>query len=109
MKRLLPVSLFLFSLATTAAGAEMALPEPVSNNAVAFANGPDGPTLYSFLGLGAGRRYSDIRRSATACSLRTQRCVALPEVPVSQGRLAATAATVGGKVYLFGGYSVAAD
>jgi N-acetylneuraminic acid mutarotase len=109
VKRLLPLGLFLLSLATTAAGAEMILPEPVSNNAVALADGPDGPTLYSFLGLGPGKSYRDIRRSATACSLRARRCVALPEVPVSRGRLAATAATVGGKIYLFGGYSVAED
>lgn len=107
MKRLLPAGLFLLSLASTAAGAEMVLPEPVSNNAVAFAYGPSGPTLYSFLGLGAGKSSRDIRRSATACSLRAQRCVALPEVPAPQGRLAATAVTVGGRIYLFGGYSVA--
>ncbi len=109
MKRLLLAGLVLAALSTRTAGAEMVLPEPVSNNAVALANGPAGPTLYSFLGLGAGKGYGDIRRSASACSLRTQRCVALPEVPVALGRLAATAATVGGKVYLFGGYSVAKD
>ena len=109
MKRLLPASLLLLSLATTAAGAEMVLPAPVTNDAVAFADGPDGPTLYSFLGLGAGKTWRDILRSAAACALRTQRCVAVPEVPVAQGRIAATAASVGGKIYLFGGYSVAAD
>jgi hypothetical protein len=109
MKRWLPASLVWLSLATTAAGAGMVLPEPVTNNAVALAKGPDGPTLYSFLGLGAGKTWRDIRRTAVACSLRTQRCVALPEVPVPQGRVGSTAASVGGKVYLFGGYSVAAD
>jgi hypothetical protein len=87
----------------------MVLPAPVSNNAVALANGPDGPTLYSFLGLGAGKTWRDIRRSAAACALRAQRCAALPDVPVPQGRIAATAVTVGGRIYLFGGYSVAAD
>jgi N-acetylneuraminic acid mutarotase len=97
------------AMATTAAAADMALPAPVSNNAVALARGPEGPTLYSFLGLGAGKTWRDIRRQAAACSLRARRCVALPDVPVAQGRLAATAATVGGKVYLFGGYSVAKD
>ena len=85
------------------------MPEPVSNNAVALAYGPEGQTLYSFLGLGAGKTYRDIGRSASACSLRTHHCVALPDVPVPQGRLAATAATAGGKIYLFGGYSVTSD
>jgi hypothetical protein len=33
----------------------------------------------------------------------------LPNVPVKAGRLAATAVTVAGSVYLFGGYTVAAD
>lgn len=109
VKPLFPVGLLLVSLATTAAGSKMILPEPVSNNAVAFAYGPDGPTLYSFLGLGAGKGYRDIRRSASACILRAGRCVALPDVPIAQGRLAATAAAAGGRIYLFGGYSVAQD
>lgn len=109
MKRLLPATLACISLATAASGSEMVLPEPVSNNAVALAYGPDGPTIYSFLGLGAGKTYRDIRRSATACSLRARRCVVLPDVPVPQGRLAATAVTAGGKIYLFGGYSVTKD
>src|SRR5215475_1067231 len=106
MKRLLPAGLLFASLATAAAGAKLVLPEPISNNAVALAYGPEGPTIYSFLGLGAGKTYRDIRRSASACSLRAQHCVMLPQVPVSQGRLAATAASAGGKIYLFGGYSV---
>jgi hypothetical protein len=33
----------------------------------------------------------------------------LPDVPVAQGRLASIAATAGGDIYLFGGYTVAAD
>jgi N-acetylneuraminic acid mutarotase len=113
MKRSISAGLMAAFLTSTAAGvaaaADRVLPAPVSNNAVALARGPDGPALYSFLGLGAGKTWRDIRRQAAACSLRTERCVALADVPVAQGRLAATAATVGGEVYLFGGYSVAAD
>lgn len=109
MKPMLLASLALALAATRATAAEMVLPAPVSNNAVALAQGPDGPTLYSFLGLGAEKAYGDIGRTASACSLRTRRCAALADVPVAQGRLAATAASVGGKVYLFGGYSVARD
>ena len=106
MKSLLTVTLLCLSAASPALGGEMTLPWPVSNNAVAFAQGPDGPTLYSFLGLGPGKSFRDIVRTAAACSLRTGQCTALPDVPLPQGRLAATAATVGGKIHLLGGYSV---
>ena len=96
-----------FSLAAT--GGEMTLPWPVSDNAVALAEGPDGPTLYSFLGIGSGKSFRDIARFAASCPLKSGRCAALPDVPLPQGRLAGTAVMVGGKIYLFGGYSVSED
>ncbi|MEM9057197.1 MAG: galactose oxidase, partial [Pseudomonadota bacterium] len=36
-----------------------ALPEPISNNAVAALPTARGPVLYSFLGLRAGKTYAD--------------------------------------------------
>lgn len=86
------------------------LPSPVSNNAVAYvAGGADDGTLYSFLGLGAGKTHADVVRTAFACNARSLACRQLPDVPVDEGRLASSAATVAGKIYIFGGYTVAAD
>ena len=87
-----------------------ALPAPVANNAVAYARDAKGEgTIYSFLGLGAGKTAADIVSSAYACPEATLDCRAISGVPVSEGRLAGVAATVGGKIYLFGGYTVAPD
>ena len=87
-----------------------ALPAPVANNAVAFANDAKGQgTIYSFLGLGPGKTHADIVTRAYACIEATLDCRAIGDVPVDQGRLAAAAATVGGKIYIFGGYTVAPD
>ena len=86
-----------------------ALPEPISNNAVAVADGPDGPTLYSFNGLKAGKSWKDTSNAAFACVIATESCKAIAPVPVPQGRLASAAVTVAGKIYIFGGYTVAAN
>ena len=88
---------------------EFILPAPVANNAVALAEGPQGPTLYSFLGLASGKTHRDVVRHSYACPLENSTCYALSDVPVDQGRLASVAATVRGKVLLFGGYTLAAD
>lgn len=85
------------------------LPAPVSNNAVALTDGPDGAMIYSFLGLGAGKTHTDITRAAYAVNLATGDSRTLPPVPVPQGTLAATAITVNGLIYVIGGYTVAPD
>lgn len=83
------------------------LPAPVCNNAVALV-GVDGEDhLYSFLGLGAGKRWQDISRAAYAWSPTQGQWRELAPVPVTQGRLASVAAVAGGHIYLFGGYTVA--
>ena len=45
------------------------LPIAHSNNAVAIASTSDGPTLYSFNGLRAGKSHSDVSHQAFACAL----------------------------------------
>ena len=87
--------------------AAFALPEPISNNAVTVADGPDGPTLYSFNGLKAGKSWKDTSNAAYACVIATQSCKTIAPVPVPEGRLASAAVTVAGKIYIFGGYTVA--
>lgn len=86
-----------------------ALPEPISNNAVAVAVGPDGPTLYSFNGLKVGKSWKDTSTAAYACVLATEICKIIASVPVPEGRLASAAVPVAGKIYIFGGYTVAAN
>jgi hypothetical protein len=85
------------------------LPVPVANNAVAAAMVDGRPTLFSFLGLESGRDYRAITTRAFALDVGSGQWEALPAVPGRVGRLAATAQSVGGRVYVFGGYEVAAD
>ena len=85
------------------------LPEPLSNNAVAAAEVDGRVRVLSFLGIGASRDYTAISRRAYALDVSTGVWERLPDVPGPAGRLAATAEAVGGQVYLFGGYEVAAD
>ena len=84
------------------------LPDPVSNNALALVASQQSIHIHSFLGLGSGKKRSDILRSSFAWDSLSGQWSRLPDVPVDEGRLAATAVTVGRQVYLFGGYSVAA-
>jgi hypothetical protein len=86
-----------------------ALPVPVANNAVVAAIVDGRPQIFSFLGLGAGRDYAAITTGAFALDPVAGRWERLPDVPGAVGRLAATAQSVGSRVFVFGGYSVAAD
>ncbi len=106
------LTLLLALLARPLAAAESdlpALPIAQSNNAVAVVELADTTRLYSFMGLGAGKTWRDIDRHAFEYDRTRGTWQALPPVPVERGRLAAVAATAGGKVYLFGGYTVAED
>lgn len=85
------------------------LPTPHSNNAVAKLEVDGSARFYSFMGLTAGKTHADISKRAFEFDLKRNNWRALPDVPVALGRLASTAVGVGGRVYLFGGYTVAAD
>lgn len=85
------------------------LPAAVSNNAVAGVRVHGEARLYSFLGLGSGKQWHDITRAAYGWREGDAHWNALPPVPVASGRLASVAAVAGGQIYLFGGYTVAAD
>ncbi|RDV28911.1 galactose oxidase [Alteromonas aestuariivivens] len=93
-----------------------ALPEPVTNNAVASLRLNQHQYLFSFMGLGAGKTHKDIHNRAWQLIIdpqgNTQGWQAIPSVPSSQslsGRLASVAVGAGNYVYLFGGYTVSAD
>ncbi len=83
------------------------LPEPISNNAIAY-HAPS-QTVYSFAGLGVGKTWRDVTAAAYACDLEQQSCKAVAPLPGGVGRLAAAAQVIGDIIYVFGGYSVAED
>lgn len=85
------------------------LPTATSNNAVTLVESGDGVYLYSFLGLGSGKTWKDISSSAFVLSPGAASWTELEPVPGRAGRLAASAVSVGGAAWLFGGYTVAAD
>ncbi|MEW4468187.1 hypothetical protein AB1K62_10180 [Parasphingorhabdus sp. JC815] len=84
---------------------EFALPVPITNNAVALAG--RNQAIYSFNGLKSGKTWQDTSNAAFACDIGLKTCKEIASVPVSDGRLASTAVTVAGKIYIFGGYTVA--
>ncbi len=84
------------------------LPEPVTNNAVAVASGPRGTAVYSFLGLDASLAWDGATARAYRWRMGDDIWTALPPVP-GPGRLAATAQAVSGRIYVFGGYTIAED
>ena len=82
------------------------LPQPVTNNAVAAVVRDGRWEIFSFLGLGTGKTWRDTTNRAWAWREGDAVWQELPTVPVPVGRLAATACTVAGKIFLFGGYTV---
>src|SRR3954471_20776314 len=82
------------------------LPAAVTNNAVAGLKFHGRTLIYSFMGLGPEKTSASITREAYVYDPRTQAWKALPHVPGENGRIAAAAVGVYGRVYLFGGYTV---
>ncbi len=84
-----------------------ALPQPISNNAVAYLRINDQDQFYSFNGLTAGKTFADVSNEAYVWKNGQWLALNVPEqqLPV----LASTAVAVNGSVYLFGGYTVAKD
>lgn len=91
------------------------LPSPISNNAVAAVRRPDGSsTLYSLMGITDPNNTDTITTACHALDLRpsgepaTGAWRRITDAPAlfDQGKIGASAAAVGGKVYLIGGYAV---
>lgn len=85
------------------------LPVAVTNNAVALVSTTDGFQLFSFGGLVNGKTWREVSDRAFAYQSTKNRWQEIGPIPGEKGRLAATAQTVDGQVYLFGGYTVAED
>ncbi len=84
------------------------LPVRRANNAVAAMETMRGPALFSFLGLDSTKRWSGVRNDAYRWNMRSTTWQRIAAVP-GPGRLAATAQVVRGRIYVIGGYTVAAD
>jgi N-acetylneuraminic acid mutarotase len=90
------------------------LPEPVSNNGVAYVENQEQKYLLSFMGLGAGKTYQDVHNKVWALPLNDsyqaaglwQVKQAVPSSLPLIGRLATVAVGIQDKAYVFGGYTV---
>jgi N-acetylneuraminic acid mutarotase len=105
----------MFALALVALGCEapaqqaLQLPIAVANNAVAGLEIDGTPHLFSFSGLGAGKTHSDVTSAAFSVDLRAGTVTRLADVPGGKDRLASVAVGLYDRIFIFGGYTVAAD
>lgn len=84
-------------------------PAPRANNAVAVSPRAEGFAFWSFNGLGPSKTYDDVRRDAFVCEIPKNTCRTIEGPPVADGRLASVAVFLYDRIFLFGGYTVAAD
>ncbi len=84
------------------------LPNAVTNNAVAAVVTPEGPAVFSFLGLDSTKRWDGIVTASFRWNIGEPRWSVIAPVP-GRGRLAATAQAWRGRIFLFGGYTVDTD
>jgi N-acetylneuraminic acid mutarotase len=85
------------------------MPMPISNNAVSQAVVSGVPYVYSFAGIDSTKIYSGINLKSFRYNTQTDRWDSLPDLPDVIGKIAAGASTVKNKIYIIGGYSVAAN
>ncbi|HET8865921.1 MAG TPA: hypothetical protein VFM80_09485 [Gracilimonas sp.] len=85
------------------------LPIPISNNAVSSAVVDGNPYLFTFLGLEEGKTFENVSHFSARYDIQNNTWEEIPSVPDEIGRLASTAETVNGQIYIFGGYTVAED
>lgn len=85
------------------------LPVAISNNAVASLKAGRREYLVSFNGLGEGKTHADTLASTWIYDSRSRDWTEADPVPGEVGRLASVAAAADGRVYIFGGYTVAGD
>ncbi|MEM9101016.1 MAG: galactose oxidase [Pseudomonadota bacterium] len=100
---------FLFSLTGYSEDIELIgkLNHPIANNAVAHIKTQDDLILYSFNGLKSAKDWKAVSNLVMSFSIKQQKSQTLSHVPWKEGRLASIAATAGGNIYIFGGYTVA--
>ena len=84
------------------------MPEPVANHAVTEAMSNDTMCVYSFCGIDSSKVYSGIHQRAFKYNTVSQEWTVLAPVP-DDGKIAAGASVIQGKVYVAGGYYVFAN
>jgi N-acetylneuraminic acid mutarotase len=82
------------------------LPIPIANNAVAAMKTATGCDVYTFGGIGTARTSAAI--TTAAYRWRADQWTKLPDLP-GLPRIASSAVGIAGKVYVIGGYSIAAN
>lgn len=85
------------------------MPEAVSNNAVTMANVNGVPHLFSFGGIDESKLQSGIHLRSYRYNTASNQWEQIPDLPDLNGKIAAAASTVKNKVYIIGGYHVAAN
>ncbi len=85
-----------------------ALPVPVSNNAVVGVETADGPAVFSLAGIDGTLRWDGITNRVFRWNVGSDAWTEVAPAPGPR-RIAATAQSVKGRIYLLGGYTVAAD
>ncbi|KVX00496.1 Kelch repeat-containing protein [Shewanella frigidimarina] len=89
-----------------------AIPQPVSNNAIALVHSNNKSYLLSFMGLAPEKNHLAVHNHAWALSLtdrssQWQSIADVPHITPLAGRLASIAIGINDKAYVFGGYTVA--
>lgn len=82
------------------------LPMPTANHAVCAGQVNDAWYVYSFGGITTGLTNDQIHRSAFKYDVSLDQWSALPDVPDTLGKIAASASVVGNVAYVIGGYHV---
>jgi len=85
------------------------MPEPVTNQAVTFAEVAGQGFVYSFAGLDQSKLYSGIHQKGFKYSIANDTWESIDPLPSGNGRIAAGASFVKDKIYIIGGYEVFED
>jgi N-acetylneuraminic acid mutarotase len=85
------------------------MPKRITNNAVASVTVGSKDYVVSFSGLGKGKTPADTLDVTYVLDMDLRSWKKMPPVPGDVGRLASVASAAGELIYVFGGYSVAAD
>jgi Kelch motif len=110
MKRTVSVIVFVLLAQIFLSGDSLPpLPAPVSNNAVATLKSHGDWVLYSLMGIGAAKTWDAVTNKASISEAGLDKWYPIHPVPGPAGRIAAAAAGVNGRVYLFGGLVVDAQ
>jgi len=82
------------------------LPRPRSNNAVAATVSGGRTLLYSFMGIDASKSFAGITTAAFRYDTFAGKWTPIRPVPGPRGRIGATAQSMEGRIYLFGGFTI---